>query len=238
MVVEYLKRNPSADNELVIKDCHCSTTLVSRARRLLREQGIGGYALKDRGAQAREARLEWERKHQKGETDEILIRGTEELMDLAAKTGHMNEAEVDPKEFLKTLVGFIRDHDLGPALRMAAMQQYTKIKADLLGRDSIGPGDPLTVDDQRTRLSMLMKAVGLKTAVQSMELAFPKLQEAPDGETNQAESPVGTTEAVEPTGHTNQEDPISDVRPLSMEVGHAPESLSSIEHNDSGEHTP
>jgi hypothetical protein len=212
----YLLVNPNADNATVVKDLLVSKALVTKVRSELRKEGLVGYAPNDRWAASRELKEKFKFTptapggSSESPDNEIMVRGTNDLMDLAASQGV--DVDVDPKEFLRTLTRFIRDVDLNPATRMAAMQQYTKIKADLLGRDAIGPGAPLTIEDQIVRLSLLMKAVGMTTAVRAMEAAFPRLKESTDEppQVDEATTPVGSTEVIESSGPSNQENaPIS-----------------------------
>jgi hypothetical protein len=86
---------------------------------------------------------------------------------------------------------FMRDDNQIAAVRFAAMNQYQKIKADMVGRDALGPGAPLTVQDQVIRLHFLLKAVGFRNSVKAMEMAFSK---------KEADEPTTTTQSGETDG--------------------------------------
>jgi hypothetical protein len=149
VALNYLKLNPNATNEEVVKATFVSERTVSAARAELVAKGFMPRSPQDRV----------QRPDQGGlpilglprplggdpgvSPEDIQTLGMRELME-SLGGAPVPGAEIDGPAMVAILDGFIRNNDNHPSVRMAAMAAKAKIKADLAGRDALGPGKPKT----------------------------------------------------------------------------------------------
>jgi hypothetical protein len=188
----YLLANPQASNEQVVKACHVSQRLVSMARAELRTQGLIPPAFGD-----------WKSTSPPTppEAPGVPLITTEQLLAQgAAEVVAVLDPEMSYEDQLLICKKFANAASQSPQVRLAAIQQYNKIKTDRVQAESLGPGEPANDKDRIRRLSRILEAVGFVLAVAAFETAFGKANDAQATDAAGA-APSVSAPADEPAAH-------------------------------------
>lgn len=181
LVRAFLLANPSASNADVSKGVLVSPSLASKVRTELRNEGFLKPLDMDRTSRppfAPDTYIEGPAPIPTAppSIETLEVTSTARLMQLAAVEEVKYGGNMPFEEQERMLIKFTKKEDESLATRMLAMDKLNKLRADQKGRDALGPGEPLDHAGMILRLSMLLKAVGFKLAVEAFEEAFKKAE--------------------------------------------------------------
>lgn len=174
---EYLRINPTASNQQVVEALNVSIGTVSAARSFLVQTGVIQRSFFDRSSPVIEGELP-------EDSPSGPVLATSSVGDLekemaaraAVDAATMNNSglPLTAEEQRQRLSTVARNAAAtgNYQLEIAAIQALARLDAQIGARDRLGPGPPLTDDDKIHRLSLLLEAVGKRTARKAWERAF------------------------------------------------------------------
>jgi hypothetical protein len=216
LVRKYILAHPTEQSKAVAEDCQVSVGTVSIVRRELIAEGSIKRSPDDQSMNrvytrptqpSPEPLMPPQVVLPQSNEDELIVQGTRTILELAAKSGHdISKGDVSPEEMIGIYTEYMRDNTQIAAVRFAAISGINKLKSEMVGRDALGPGEPLTVEDQILRLHFLLKAVGLTNSMKAFEMAFKKKETESEqtATTSEQSDDVGaTTQTIEATNDDN-----------------------------------
>lgn len=188
---EFLRANPLASTDDVIRATRCSARTVSQARRELREARLPGQSRYDRknpqvvadaamGATANIPSdpsafdlMASEELLRAAEAEAYRMVGAKQKPPLVEPTPEEPILkDITPEEMKGVLTRLIRNPAMPPQIRIAAISAKQKLDYDTLDRNALGPGPPLSREAAIDRLALLMRACGPDLVHEAISAAF------------------------------------------------------------------
>jgi len=164
-VRNFFTANPNATNTEAINVTGASQRTVSAVRNQMRSEGEMAPAL---GVGRPPNRPE-------GITEDIIPPDEEFRQERDARqeieaVSDLNLEDMTPEEVRHEMVRLLRSKSTPPPVRVSAAALLEKMRTE--SGDELGPGDPLTYEDAKVRLTLLMKACGAQLVIECVQEAF------------------------------------------------------------------